>query len=323
MMHLTATVSYPVLRLIEQGKLSRRKFEDRARRAAGAINRIEAETNREIKRALADLDRQIRDEIIKHGDADALTRSNINRIIDERVDALVDRRRRLMQQGTQKAIDAAQDYRNQLAKIGNARATPTPIDRSKAGKIADVQQVANDALGKDLRARIKAEVADGVRKGLSPKQIAKKMVEDRVANPRAVDQTQTEKNKRTRNKQPARKTTGALAQVEKQTTTELRQVFNAAASSGAVEEGKAGNLKTWVNNPPRIRDTHLAAAKRYRIGGTPGPIPVRQRFKVGAARLLFPSDPTDPTGFHPEEVINCKCLVVEIMPEVQEEVRQR
>lgn len=323
MMRLQVTATYPVLRLIEQGKLSRRKFEDRARRAAARLERIETDTKRELRDTLRDMDDEIRSAIASKGTARELTGRDVDRAIDEAVDRAVARRRATMLQANQRAINAAQQFRDDVAKVGDQNATPAPIDRKQAEKISDVQDRANQAFGEDLRSRIKREVADGIADGRTPKQIAEDLKTKRITSPQAVAQSKAEKRERMAKGLPPRKTQGVGARMETQTETELAQIFNAAAGSGATAEGKPGNLKTWVNRPPRIRPTHLEAARRYRIGSNPGPIPVRQRFRVGNARLLYPLDPTDPTGFHPEEIINCKCLVVEIMPEVQDEVRSR
>lgn len=61
--------------------------------------------------------------------------------------------------------------------------------------------------------------------------------------------------------------------------------------------------KAWLSTEDsRTRPTHVAADQQR--------IPLRQQFRVGRARLLYPGDPTGPAG----EVINCRCSLLMLEP---------
>lgn len=74
----------------------------------------------------------------------------------------------------------------------------------------------------------------------------------------------------------------------------------AAAEAAEAQYGDRIVLQWWATRDTRTRHTHRAAH-----GQT---VPVGEYFTVGQARLRFPGDPT---SSHPEEVINCRCVVIE------------
>jgi hypothetical protein len=64
-------------------------------------------------------------------------------------------------------------------------------------------------------------------------------------------------------------------------------------------------LKEWLSVQDNdVRDTHAAADRAYRIGGSPGPIPIGEQFRVGGSFMAHPRDPAGDAG----EVINCRCM---------------
>lgn len=72
-------------------------------------------------------------------------------------------------------------------------------------------------------------------------------------------------------------------------------------------------LKEWLATlDDRTRPTHLQAWSDYSEGGNPGPIPLGATFSVGGSELMFPGDPRGA----PEEVINCRCVVLPFFEEV-------
>lgn len=302
---IQATAPYALLRAVEAGEITPKEFERRALRTSRAIDRIEQQALRDVKDALRDLDREIRSEVGRFADSRGLGRSNINRIIDAGVDRFRDRRRSIMQRATQAAVDEAQKFREDIARIAGQPAPGAAVTGKLAEDLIEVQSETNAAFAEDLRARIKSEIASGVARGMTPRQIAADLVAKRIMTPQRIADD------------PAAH--GALARAERLTRLEIRQVFNAAnfAQSRAEQRTRPGIRKTWITQGDKdVRATHQAAGNRYRVGGNPGPIPLRNRFEVGKARLRFPADPSGPD----EEIMGCRCFVVEITPDVGEEI---
>jgi len=137
-------------------------------------------------------------------------------------------------------------------------------------------------------------------------------------------------------------------QAEAIVRTELGRVYSNAqqAASEQISEAIPDLRKRWVTTLGKRRG-HVAAEERYAVGGTTGPIPVKQRFEVtefsrsdfnragfwtsrttglvykGDAhartgrprtdRMLFPRDPAASAG----QVINCTCLVLDSLVELE------
>jgi len=75
-----------------------------------------------------------------------------------------------------------------------------------------------------------------------------------------------------------------------------------SAQLEAQERGDPAPFKQWIATAdPRTRDTHREADKQRTLLSEP--------FRVGAASLLFPGDPTGPAG----EVINCRCSMYPVV----------
>lgn len=89
--------------------------------------------------------------------------------------------------------------------------------------------------------------------------------------------------------------------------TETTAALNAATLESARLEAKALGIeyeKVWVCTiDQRTRDTHFAADGQRRALDAP--------FKVGAASLLFPGDPSGPV----ETIANCRCTIVTLEPD--------
>lgn len=88
--------------------------------------------------------------------------------------------------------------------------------------------------------------------------------------------------------------------------TETMGAVNAGVFRGAELEAAArGDLapfKQWISTEDnRTRPTHQAADKQRTL--------LREPFRVGTARLLFPGDPTGPAA----EVINCRCTMLPVV----------
>ena len=305
MPHLVTTATYPVLRAIEAGEITAEQFASRALRTSRRLDRIERRAQVEINRGLRNLDRDIRDAIVAHPNANALTRGEINRVIDDAVDQFRDNRRLTLQRATIDAVDQAQSFRQDIAKVAGKTAPSAPVTGKLAEDLITIQNEANNAFADDIRARNKAEVVNGVADGKTPNQIANEMAAKRVNAPSRI-----------RDDPVAH---GSLAQAEKQTRTEVRQAFNTANFAQSQAEGRAipGTKKIWVTQMDTdVRPSHRSAGRRYSVDGDPGPVPLRQKFLVGEARLRFPNDPAGPPG----ETVNCRCFMVEITPEVKEEL---
>lgn len=302
---ISIPMSYPLIRAVEQGEISCKQFEARVLRLSRKIDRIEKGTVTAQRNLLRSMSRDITTSIASVADVETLARGDIEAAIDAAVDRFAVERRRIAQGAVQDAVDAAQDFRQGIARIAGQGAAAAPVQSGIAADIFEVQGVAAEAFAQDLRSRIKREILDGVVKGNTPKQIAAEIVSKRIMTPN-----------RAAGDPSAR---GALGQVERLARTEIRQVFNAAAfSSGRADQKNVkGILKTWITQmDAQVRESHIAAGRRYAIGGNPGPIPLHQKFLVGEARLQFPNDPSGP----PEESINCRCLSAQLIPDVAEKI---
>ena len=75
-----------------------------------------------------------------------------------------------------------------------------------------------------------------------------------------------------------------------------------AAELEAEQRGDPAPFKQWIaTDDARTRPTHVAADKQRTL--------MREPFRVGTARLLFPGDPQGPA----QEVINCRCSLFPIV----------
>lgn len=89
--------------------------------------------------------------------------------------------------------------------------------------------------------------------------------------------------------------------------TEAVGATNAGAFSGAVrrarEEGDPNPQKMWIStHDQRTRPTHKIADKQQQ--------PLLEPFIVGGVRLMYPGDPT---ANAPQETINCRCSMLDVV----------
>lgn len=76
-------------------------------------------------------------------------------------------------------------------------------------------------------------------------------------------------------------------------------VFNYKEYTDAIQAGKTE--KQWIIEPDnRVRKTHRAVDKK--------PIPIKDYFQVGLAKMRFPKD-YEMAEIFPEELVNCRCKV--------------
>jgi len=303
-------LSVPLYRLIEQGKINRKQFEKRVGRWSAKVDKLEVQAASEVKGLLADLDKDIRAEITSFADNDKLGRSDINKAVDNAVDKFEAKRANIMQKTRQKAVDVAHEFRQDVTGMTKDQATSTPLGGKGSKKVArdigKMQDQANKGFGKFLRNKVKAEIADGVLKGKTPNEIAKDMVAKRVVTP-------------TRKKGDA-SARNALAKAEKFARADVRQTFNAANQVSSAGQKVKGKRKIWIAKMDGIeRNAHRVAHIEYGIGGKTGPIPVKKNFMVGGQRLMFPCDPKG----KPWNIINCRCVSVEITPEADKMISKR
>lgn len=150
-------------------------------------------------------------------------------------------------------------------------------------------------------------------------------------------------------------------QAEAITRTEVGRVFSVAqqAAGEQISESIPDLRKQWVTRSKERRG-HLRAERKYATDGITGPIPIKQRFivqdfsrtgttsfltlgkriqppqgplpgqrvvktrtyrrrgRVFTDRMLFPRDPSASAG----NVVNCTCVVVEFLPEIEEAVQR-
>jgi hypothetical protein len=303
-------LTVPLYRLIEQGKINRKQFEKRVGRWSAKVDKLEVQAASEVKGLLGDLDKDIRSEITSFADNDSLDRSDINKAIDNAVDKFEAKRKVVMRKTRQKAVDVSHEFRQDVTGMTKDQATSSPMGGKGSKKmvrdLSKMQDEANKGFGKFLRKKIKSEIADGVLKGKTPNEIAKDMVAKRIVTP-----TRKKGDVSARN---------ALAKAEKFARADVRQTFNAANQVSSAGQKVKGKKKIWIAKMDGIeRAAHRVAHIEYGIGGKPGPIPVRRNFKVGGERLMFPGDPKG----KPHNIINCRCVSVEITPEADAMISKR
>lgn len=104
---------------------------------------------------------------------------------------------------------------------------------------------------------------------------------------------------------------GVAARSETIVRTELQRAFNLSTFSQQIEAGELipGLTKSWMATADgRTRRSHLVAHMRYKNN----PIPVKEPFIVGNAKLMYPGDPKGPA----KETIGCRCRSVTHHPAI-------
>lgn len=104
------------------------------------------------------------------------------------------------------------------------------------------------------------------------------------------------------------KAAGSIAaQAERLVRTETMTVFNVADRIADERLGQdVPGLRKWWDaaGDSRTRPSHRAAERRYRPGGSEGPIPLDADFVVGGERAQGPHDPR----LSAAERVNCRCV---------------
>jgi len=103
---------------------------------------------------------------------------------------------------------------------------------------------------------------------------------------------------------------GVAGRAEKIVRTELGRTFSVAEQATMDQAGEAlpGLKKEWQTAADeRVRADHIAANGQV--------VPYDEPFLVGGEKLMFPRDPAG----SPENVINCRCTMVPVLPETGKE----
>ena len=88
-------------------------------------------------------------------------------------------------------------------------------------------------------------------------------------------------------------------------------VLNYSEYEQAIKEGKTH--KQWITESDnRVRDSHKDVEKK--------PIPIKEYFRVGMAKMRFPKDYEYAAAF-PEELVNCRCTI-KYLPENNDDDKQ-
>jgi phosphohistidine phosphatase SixA len=101
---------------------------------------------------------------------------------------------------------------------------------------------------------------------------------------------------------------------------EVGRTFEMASNAVAQAAKESGqDVRKWwlATDDGRTRPEHLEAWRRYRPGGTEGPIPVDEPFIVGGVELMFPGDPQaqgDPRQVARMTIL-CRCTSITEMEE--------
>lgn len=155
-------------------------------------------------------------------------------------------------------------------------------------------------IGEDMRGKIDQQVRLGVLGDKNPIDVMKAITQDLGIEARArVWKGRPDPVK------------GIAARAETIARTEMQRAFNLATHSQQLEQADRipGLLKTWsATADTRTRQSHLRAHAQYRNS----PIPVKEPFIVGGAKLMYPGDPNGP----PQETINCRCTSDTIHPAI-------
>ena len=162
-----------------------------------------------------------------------------------------------------------------------------------------ISQVSND-----FRTRVKREISLGVLGARPTGEVQNNVVELLRTQPRRRDRQ-----------------LGPLAyQAERIVRTEMMTTFNLANDIRHAEAARQvpGLKKIWLTaGDMRVRNDHVMAGARYRVGGNPGPIPIDEDFVVGGELANGPHDPR----LSAAQKIHCRCVRILWKPEWFEPIR--
>ena len=214
---------------------------------------------------------------------------------------------------------------------------------SLAASTGEILTEVSTALGDKIIARVRASAT-----GLEPSSLTMRKVGDLIKTSKEFISGK-------------RRRIGFSSQAEEIVRTETGRVFSNAQQAASEQiAGTIPNLrKQWLTvGGARVRQGHRAAERRYAPGGESGPILVNQRFQVSdfsrtgrskfmtiggrvsppqgvtgqrvirmdftrrgrvtTDRMLFPRDP----AARPGNQINCRCVSVEVVPDIEKAVNQ-
>jgi hypothetical protein len=296
----------------------RRQFEAHVRRLQRTVDRIGDTEAREILRQLREAKEILRDRIavaMARTDASTYTPAQAARLREE-IDrvlgpiwsrfggALAEADRELVLaagMGSQEGINLTSDR-----PLAGSALSPDLVVTSARFQAALVGRSEGiDAAHEEQVRRISATVSRGILSGQGPDEVARELRVGGWLGPlRRADGTML----------------GVGARAITIARTETNRIFNIA---GEIADARFAKLaprlrlvKLWVTaDDDRVRETHVEAGQRYRIGGDPGPIPLDEDFEVGGHPAAGPQDPRLP----PEEAINCRCRRVVVSQEFVEE----
>lgn len=242
---------------------ARKMIEDLRAYRAGLVDRIASANTFEIRR-LGDL----QDAIEKLTD----------RLEEQLVTGLVDGMKQGFTLATKAASSASQILGVQIGGVGLTPATISAMNALAAQRVLKFSDT--------IRSRINTSIMRGVLGEKSPFEVIQ-MIRVDIGGKDNKGQ--------------------AFWSAERIARTEVGRVQSAAQQErfAQINDRAPGTTgKIWVTEKDvRVRASHVRAGRQYRIGGTPGPIPVEEAFIVGGADLMYPLDPSGP----PEEVIECRC----------------
>ena len=267
---------------------------------AARYGSMEDATIKRILVLLRDLRAQIAAEVTSVTDWDTFRRGqqelNIRRLIDEFQGRL---RSELNAGIAQAVVDGGESVYDPFRKAGISQAFFTP-STAQLNTFLDYSARLVQKIGDDVRGQIDTQVRLAALGGKTPF----RAMQD-VTQALGIEARTGVWKKR---HDPVK---GVAARAETIVRTEMQRAFNLSTYSQQVEAGDLipGLTKSWMATADRrTRRTHLTAHMRYKDN----PIPIKEKFVVGTARLLYPGDPNGPPG----ETINCRCRTVSHHPAI-------
>ena len=276
------------------------QYLDELNAIAARYGKMEDATIKRMLVMLRDLRAQIAAEITSVTDWDTFRRSQQELAIQRKIDEFKARLRAELDQGIVQAYtDGGDSVYDPFRKAGISQAFFTP-NAAQLNVFMDYSAKLVQKISDDVRGQIDTQVRLAALGGKTPFRAMQDVTKALGIQARTgVWKTRHDPVK------------GVAARSETIVRTEMQRAFNLSTYSQQVAAGETipGLTKSWLATADsRTRRTHLVAHMRYKDN----PIPVKQKFVVGAARLLYPGDPNGPPG----ETINCRCRSVTHHPAI-------
>ena len=175
---------------------------------------------------------------------------------------------------------------------------PLPIFRASTAQVDVITRFSADLISKisdDSRNRINRVIRLNALAGKSSLESMRDITQELFKTARPPSPT------------TRRPTKGVAYEAERILRTETNRAFNLAAfgQQQALAQSIPDLQKMWLaTGDNRTRDSHLLAHGTI--------VFVNEPFQVGFSELMFPHDPAGP----PQEVINCRCRSITILPDV-------